>query len=66
MQEEKSGNETSVAWLIANFTGAAFAGKLRRLSSYLKKAKTNKAPKVSREAFEEKLKVAERSVKNGA
>lgn len=66
MQEEKTRSETAYAWQTANFTGAAFAGKLRRLSSYLKKEKTSKAPEVSREVFEEKLKEAERSAKNGS
>lgn len=66
MQKESSRLDTTRAWQIANFTGAAFAGKLRKLSTYIKENKKNKAPKVSREEFDRKLREAERSVNNGS
>lgn len=65
MQEESSRRDTSRAWQTANFTSAAFAGKLRKLSEYTKETKKNEAPKVSREEFERKLREAEEAVNNG-
>ena len=67
MQSEKLQNETANAWQTANFTGAAFCGKLRKLKYYLKQMeseKVKKAPKISKDDFERKLAEAERRLKN--
>ena len=47
------------AWLTANFTGAAYAGKLKKLENYTKLLDHKQGPKVSKEQFEEKLQRAE-------
>ena len=53
----------TVAWQTANFTGAAFCGKLKKLDYYLKEKEITKAPKVSKREFERKLAEAERRAK---
>ncbi|MDE5946341.1 MAG: hypothetical protein K2G63_03395 [Oscillospiraceae bacterium] len=63
MQSEKSKNDTTNAWQTANFTGAAFCGKLKKLDDYLKQS-VSKAPQISKNEFEEKLAEAERRAKN--
>ena len=60
MQKENQKKEISKAWHIANFTGAAFAGKLKKLSHYLDDTAAEKAPIISKEEFDRKLKEAER------
>ena len=54
-QEGKAKEQLAVSWQTANFMGAAFAGKLRRLSAYIKDGKKATAPKISQEEFEKKL-----------
>lgn len=66
IKQESAFSEITASWRTANFTGAAFAGKLRKLDYYMKNSETKQAPKVSVNEFEEKLKLAERSVKNGS
>lgn len=66
MQEEKGKEQVAKSWQTANFTGAAFAGKLRKLSTYLKDETKNTAPKVSKEEFDKKLAEAERRFADGA
>jgi len=63
MQSENMQNDTANSWMTANFTGAAFCGKLRKLEYYLKQREVNKAPEISKNDFERKLADAERSVK---
>ena len=63
MQKEKVQSDTAVAWQTANFTGAAFCGKLKKLDYYLKEKEITKAPKVSKSEFERKLAEAERRAK---
>lgn len=63
MQKEKAQSDTAVAWQTANFTGAAFCGKLKKLDYYLKEKEITKAPKVSKSEFERKLAEAERRAK---
>lgn len=57
------------AWQTAALTGAAFAGKLKKLKYYMDKidgdTKKSSAPKISREEFEEKLRIAEGRAGNG-
>jgi hypothetical protein len=55
MQEEESRNILRTAWLTAKFSGSAFAGKLRKLETYMHDAKRTAAPKVSRDEFDLKL-----------
>ena len=66
MQEEKCKEQIAKSWQIANFTGAAFAGKLRKLSTYLKNETKSTAPKVSKDEFNKKLAEAERRLANGS
>ena len=63
MQKEKAQSDTAVAWQTANFTGAAFCGKLKKLDYYLTEKEITKAPKVSKSEFERKLAEAERRAK---
>ena len=63
MQYEKMQNDTANSWQTANFTGAAFCGKLKKLDYYLKEKEITKAPKVSKSEFERKLAEAERRAK---
>ncbi len=63
MQKEKAQSDTAVAWQTANFTGASFCGKLKKLDYYLKEIEVTKAPKVSKSEFERKLAEAERRAK---
>lgn len=65
MQEEKYKEQIAKSWQVANFTGAAFAGKLRKLSTYLKDETKNTAPKVSKDDFERKLAEAEGRLSDG-
>lgn len=58
-QAERSKEMTALAWQTANFVGAAFAGKLRKLSWYLDEAVTHAAPQVSKEEFERRLALAQ-------
>ena len=58
---EDDANDTFAAtWQTAYFSGAAFAGKLRKLKYYQENANVEKAvaPKISRDKFEQKLKEA--------
>jgi hypothetical protein len=67
MQAESTKESTVQAWRTANFTGAAFAGKLRKLSDYIKDTESKTAaPKTSKEGFEQKLAAAERRQKHGS
>ncbi len=63
MQLEKMQNDTARSWQTANFTGASFCGKLRKLDYYLGQLGVSNAPKISKEEFEKRLAKAERSVK---
>jgi hypothetical protein len=58
--------QIAISWQTAALTGAAFAGKLKRLNHYLKDNETKRAPAISREEFDERLKRAERRVCDGA
>lgn len=66
MQEEKDKEQIALCWQTANFTGAAFAGKLRKLSHYLKDNQKAVAPKVSKDEFNKKLAEAERRLADGS
>lgn len=66
MQEEQNKEKVAISWQTANFTGAAFAGKLRKLSTYLKDSRKVTAPKVSKEEFNKKLAEAERRLADGS
>ena len=66
MQEEKCKEQVAKSWQVANFTGAAFAGKLRKLSTYLKNETKSTAPKVSKDEFNKKLAEAERRLADGS
>lgn len=66
MQEEKSKEQIAKSWQTANFTGAAFAGKLRKLSTYLKDNQKVTAPKISKDEFNKKLAEAERRLADGS
>lgn len=66
MQEEQNKEKVAISWQTANFTGAAFAGKLRRLSTYLKDNQKVTSPKVSKEEFNKKLAEAERRLADGS
>ena len=65
MQEEKDKEQIALCWQTANFTGAAFAGKLRKLSHYLKDNQKAVAPKVSKDELT-KLAEAERRLADGS
>lgn len=64
MQYEKMQNDTANSWQTANFTGAAFCGKLKKLDYYLKEREVTKAPAISKSDFERKLAEAERRTKD--
>ena len=65
MQEVEAKNALAQAWQTAAFTGAAFAGKLKKFDHYAKNEKKT-APKISRDEFERKLQLLnERSAANG-
>ncbi len=64
-QSARAKDMLAACWQAAAFAGAAFAGKLRRLDYYLKRAKRVAAPKVSKEEFERKLKLAKRGGRIG-
>ena len=51
IQREQARSHVAQAWYIGNFAGAAFAGKLKRLSAYLKDdtPKAIQAPTISAE-----------------
>ena len=66
MQEEKYKEQIAKSWQVANFTGTAFAGKLRKLSTYLKDNQKATAPKVSKDEFDKKLAEAERRLADGS
>ena len=66
MQEEKNKEQIAKSWQVANFTGAAFAGKLRKLSTYLKDKTKDTAPMVSKDEFNKKLAEAERRLADGS
>ena len=66
MREEKCKEQIAKSWQVANFTGAAFAGKLRKLSTYLKDETKTTAPKVSKDEFDKKLAEAERRLADGS
>lgn len=63
-QDIEAKDRLAIAWQTAAFVGAAFAGKLKSLKSYIKEIDNNgtkdTAPVVSREEFESKLAEAER------
>lgn len=68
-QEITGKEQLAISWQTAAFTGAAFAGKLKKLSYYMAKmqgkhAKTH-APKISRQDFERKLKLLEGGAVDG-
>ncbi|MFA9382061.1 MAG: hypothetical protein ACERKO_13480, partial [Acetanaerobacterium sp.] len=65
-QHAKGKEQLTVCWYTANFTGAAFAGKLKPLKRYIKDDSKTTAPKVDKEEFERRLKAAEeRRVERG-
>ena len=64
MHYEKMQNDTANSWQTANFTGAAFCGKLKKLDYYLKEREVTKAPAISKSDFERKLAEAERRTKD--
>lgn len=65
MQAENNKTQVANNWQVANFTGAAFSGKLRKLSTYLKD-RTKKSPqKITKEDFNKKLAAAERGRVDG-
>lgn len=66
MQEDMADKELALCWQTAAFTGAAFAGKLKKLSRYKQDNKKANAPKISKEKFERKLADAERRGNNGS
>ena len=47
------------SWQTAALTGAAFAGKLRRLSYYIKDTRKTTAPQIGMDEFEARLRLAE-------
>lgn len=56
IMEAESRERTIMAWRMAAFSGAAFAGKLKPLKHYLRNnGPGKKAPKVSKEEFEARL-----------
>lgn len=62
--------QLAISWQTAAFTGAAFAGKLRKLKHYLAKINdrqsNNTGPQISKKEFEQKLKLLEeRRAANG-
>jgi len=63
--ENDAKNALATSWQIAAFTGAAFAGKLKKFDYYAKDEKTI-APKISKEEFDKKLLEIERRAANGA
>lgn len=58
-QQSKGKEQLATCWQTAAFTGAAFGGKLKKLSRYIKDDKKTEAPKISKQEFEEKLRQAE-------
>lgn len=61
MQEESAKETLASAWQTANFVGAAFAGKLKKLNTYIKDTPKTEAPKPQKTDFEAKLARARRS-----
>lgn len=59
-QKEAKKERLTTCWQIAAFTGAAFAGKLKKLDRYIKEAQRVDAPKVDKDEFEKRLAAAER------
>lgn len=57
--KEKSEEILISDWRIANFTGAAFAGKLKSLSHYTESDNITVAPKMDKDEFERRVKLAE-------
>ncbi len=56
MQEDAVKERLAASWQTANFVGAAFCGKLRKLDHYMDRInKKCTAPKISKEEFEQKL-----------
>lgn len=66
MQEDKADMALSTCWQSANFTGAAFGGKLKKLDYYKQKSVKSVAPQVSKDDFDKKLAEAERRMKDGS
>lgn len=64
MQLEEIRRDTENSWKTANFTGAAFCGKLKKLDYYIKQKEVINSPKVSKDEFERKLAEAERRMKS--
>jgi len=57
-QELRATEALIASWQTGNFTGAAFAGKLKGLKHYMQKhdpSEKQAAPKISKEKFYEKL-----------
>ncbi|MPW25945.1 hypothetical protein GC105_09095 [Alkalibaculum sp. M08DMB] len=64
-QAEQGKELISTSWQTASFTGAAFAGKLKKLDTYLKEEGNKKvSPKVNKKEFEKRLAKAERRAKH--
>lgn len=55
LKQSEGKNTIATCWQTANFTGAAFAGKLKKLSHYIKDAQKSSAPPISKDDFERKL-----------
>lgn len=63
-KQQSTGKERlATSWYTANLTGAAFGGKLRKLSYYMDRVTGDRpkaaAPKISKEEFEAKLRLIE-------
>ena len=57
-QRNAGKEQLAIAWQTAAFAGAAFAGKLRKLDTYIKDDQKQAAPVVDRSEFEKRLAAA--------
>jgi len=55
-RQDEAKERLFIAWRTAAFTGAAFAGKLRSFSHYVKDTDKKTAPQTSKGEFEARLK----------
>lgn len=65
-RETKCKEQIAMCWQTGYFTGAAFAGKLKPLRHYIKDNTKTAAPKVSKDEFERRLRLAEGRATDGA
>lgn len=63
-KEAQSKEQTAKCWQTGYFAGAAFVGKLKPLRNYIKEKSA--APKVSKDEFERRLKLAEGRALDGS